>query len=55
MLKANLDLLGRVSVQLMSKHPGVQIGPFEIRPVADLSEMIHQSKQRRAKAKRQGT
>jgi hypothetical protein len=43
------------AIQLMSKHPGVQIGPFEIRPVADLSGMIHQSEQRRAKAKRQGT
>jgi hypothetical protein len=42
------------AIQLMSKHPGVQIGPFEIRPVADMSEMTYQSEQRRAKAKRQG-
>ncbi len=42
------------AIQLISKHPGVKIGPFEIRPVADLSEMIRQSEQRRSKAKRQG-
>ncbi len=37
------------AIQLMSKHPGVKAGPFEIRPVADLSEMIRESEQRRAK------
>jgi len=26
------------AVELMSKHPGVQYGPFEIRPAADLNE-----------------
>jgi len=36
------------AIQLMSKHPGVKAGPFEIRPVADLTEMIRQSEQRRA-------
>jgi hypothetical protein len=36
------------AIQLMSKHPGVKSGPFEIRPVADLTEMIRQSEQRRA-------
>ena len=40
------------AVQLMSKHPGVKNGPFEIRPVADLSEMIRASEQRRAVAKK---
>ena len=25
------------AIQLMSKHPGVKAGPFEIRPAADLS------------------
>jgi len=40
------------AIQLMSKHPGVKAGPFEIRPVADLSEMIHISEQRRAAAKK---
>ena len=39
------------AIQLMSKHPGVKAGPFEIRPAADLTEMIRTSEQRRAKAK----
>lgn len=39
------------AIQLMSKHPGVKNGPFEIRPAADLSEMIQQSEHRRGKAK----
>jgi len=38
------------AVELMSKHPGVKAGPFEIRPAADLTDMIRQSEQRRAKA-----
>jgi hypothetical protein len=36
------------AIQLMSKHPGVKAGPFEIRPAADLSGMIRQSEERRA-------
>jgi hypothetical protein len=36
------------AIQLMSKHPGVKAGPFEIRPAADLTEMIRESAQRRA-------
>jgi hypothetical protein len=36
------------AIQLMSKHPGVKAGPFEIRPAADLSEMIRESEQRRS-------
>jgi hypothetical protein len=36
------------AIQLMSKHPGVKAGPFEIRPAADLTEMIYESEQRRA-------
>lgn len=39
------------AIQLISKHPGVKIGPFEIRPIADLAEMVRQSDQRRAKAR----
>jgi len=40
------------AIQLMSKHPGVfENGCFEIRPAADLSEMIEQSAQRRQAAK----
>ena len=37
------------AIDLMSKHPGVKMGPFEIRPAADLSELIAVSEQRRAK------
>jgi hypothetical protein len=37
------------AVQLMSQHPGVRGGPFEIRPAADLSGMIRESERRRAK------
>ncbi|MDB6078008.1 MAG: dehydrogenase [Akkermansiaceae bacterium] len=36
------------AIQLMSQHPGVKAGPFEIRPAADLSEMIRESELRRA-------
>ena len=35
------------AVELMSKHPGVQYGPFEIRPAADLSAMVEESAKRR--------
>jgi hypothetical protein len=38
------------AIQLMSKHPGVQAGPFEIRPAADLTGMIRDSERRRGKA-----
>lgn len=36
------------AVELMSKHPGVKAGPFEIRPAADLTGMVQESEQRRA-------
>src|SRR5512147_1279876 len=36
------------AIQLMSKHPGVQAGPFEIRPAADLTDMIRESERRRS-------
>ena len=39
------------AIQLMSKHPGVQAGPFEIRPAADLAGMIRDSERRRSKTK----
>lgn len=38
------------AIQIMSKHPGVKAGPFEIRPAADLSEMIRESEKRRGGA-----
>ena len=37
------------AIQLISQHPGVKCGPFEIRPAADLNEMIKESEQRRRK------
>ena len=39
------------AIQLMSKHPGVRAGPFEIRPAADLAGMIRDSERRRSKTK----
>ena len=39
------------AIQLMSKHPGVKAGPFEIRPAADLTSMIRESEQRRGSRK----
>ncbi len=37
------------AIQLMSKHPGVRGGPFEIRPAADLTEMVAASERRRSR------
>jgi hypothetical protein len=39
------------AVQLISKHPGVKAGPFEIRPVVDLNEMVRESEKRRSGTK----
>ena len=39
------------AIQLMSKHPGVKAGPFEIRPAGDLTGMIRESEQRRGGSK----
>ena len=39
------------AIQLMSKHPGVKAGPFEIHPADDLPEMIRESERRRSRAK----
>jgi hypothetical protein len=39
------------ATQLMSKHPGVKAGPFEIRPAADLTGMIRESEKRRGGGK----
>jgi hypothetical protein len=35
------------AIQLISHHPGSKYGPFEIRPAADLTEMVEASAQRR--------
>jgi len=39
------------AVELMSKHPGVKDGPsmFEVRPVADMTDMFRESERRRGK------
>jgi hypothetical protein len=37
------------AIELMSKHPGVKMGPFEIRPTEDLSAMVRESEKRRSK------
>lgn len=39
------------AIKLMSEHPGVKEGPFEIRPAADLSSMIAASEHRRTAKK----
>jgi len=36
------------AIQLISKHPGVKMGAWEIRPAADLKPMIDESERRRA-------
>ena len=38
------------AIQLMSKHPGAKAGPFEIRPVEDMTEIIRESERRRGVA-----
>jgi hypothetical protein len=35
------------AVELISKHPGVKVGPFEIRPAEDLAALIRESEKRR--------
>ena len=39
------------AIEFMSKQPGVKAGPFEIRPVEDLTEMIRESERRRSQQK----
>jgi hypothetical protein len=39
------------AIQLMSKHPGVKEGPFEIRQAEDLTEMVRDSERRRSSSK----
>jgi hypothetical protein len=36
------------AVQLISNHPGVQMGPWEIRPALDLTAIVQESEKRRA-------
>jgi hypothetical protein len=37
------------AVELMSRHPGVKVGPFEIRAVEDMTAMVAESARRRGK------
>jgi hypothetical protein len=39
------------AIQLISNHPGVKMGPWEIRPVEDMTRMIQESESRRAMAR----
>ena len=39
------------AVELISNHPGMKMGPWEIRPAADMSAMIAESERRRRVAK----
>jgi len=36
------------AVRLISKHPGLKAGPFEIRPVEDMSAVVAESERRRS-------
>ena len=38
------------AIRLLSKHPGLKIGPFEIRPVEDMSAVVAESERRRSQA-----
>ncbi len=40
------------AIQLMSQHPGLRYGPWEIRPAADLNQMIEESEKRRKQVAR---
>lgn len=35
------------AVQLISQHPGLEFGPWEVRPAGDLNAMVEESKRRR--------
>jgi hypothetical protein len=37
------------AIRLISQHPGVKYGPWEVRPAGDLNEMIRESERRRGK------
>jgi hypothetical protein len=39
------------AIQLLSSHPGMKMGPWEIRPVMDMSQMIRESERRRSVAR----
>ena len=39
------------AIQLLSNHPGIKMGPWEIRPTEDMKPMIEASERRRGVAK----
>jgi hypothetical protein len=40
------------AIQLLAAHPGIKVGPWEIRPVEDMTQLIRESQQRRARSKK---
>lgn len=42
----------RHAVELISRHPGLKNGPFEIRPAVELSALVAESRQRRSGVKK---
>ena len=40
------------AIELMTHHPGSKMGPWEIRPAADMTEIIRDSQKRRAAARK---
>ncbi len=40
------------AIRLLSKHPGLKIGPFEIRQVEDMSAAVEESRQRRSQTRK---
>jgi hypothetical protein len=39
------------AVELISNHPGTKMGPWEVRPIQNMSAMIAESQRRRSSAK----
>jgi hypothetical protein len=37
------------AIELISKHPGLKAGPFEIRGIVDMTEVVRESEKRRGK------
>jgi hypothetical protein len=40
------------AIQLLSKHPGAKFGPWEIRPIQDMTPVVRASEERRRAAAR---
>jgi len=40
------------AVRLVSNHPGLKAGPFEIRPVEDMTEVVRENERRRSQSNR---